>query len=804
VLRFEGQRGDPENIEMTDDKQITIEVDGRQLQASPGAMLIDVTDAAGIAIPRFCYHKKLSVAANCRMCLVDVENVNKPLPACATPVADGMKVHTRSPKALAAQQGTMEFLLINHPLDCPICDQGGECELQDVAMGYGQDISRYVEAKRIIKDENLGPLVATDMTRCIHCTRCVRFGAEIAGVREMGATGRGEHLRIGTYVAKTVDHELSGNIIDLCPVGALTSKPYRYQARAWELTQSSGIASHDSVGSNLYLHVKNNRVMRVHPDENEAVNETWISDRDRFSYEGLYSADRLTSPRVKKNGAWVDVEWDEALELVAGSLKSIANKDASQLAALVSPRKTLEEMYLAQRLLRGLGSGNIDSRLRQGDFRADRTGPLRPWLGLPIADLEQADAVLVIGASLRKQQPLLAHRLRKAALSGAKIIFIAPAEALLTHPALQIVQPPGQMISLLGAINKALGADLPALSELPVLENCAESASKVAELLVHAQRPLVLIGYDIVAHPEYARIQGLAQSLAVAAKATIGFVPEAANSVGAAFAGALPHVAAGGEPALQPGLNAGALLADSPRRAYLLLGVEPAADTWNPAVACQTLDKADFVVALTAWRSSCLDQVADVLLPIADFGETAGTFVNAEHRWQTFKGAVTPAGDARPAWKVLRVLGNLLDLDDFSYSDIQEVQAQLRQICDGKKPDNTPQSAGDLAALDTSDGGMYRVGDVPLYACDALVRRAPSLQKTADAVGLRIAINAREAQRLGLAEGDAVSIKQGDGTASGSLSIIQSVADGCVLIPSAVPGSETLGPSYGPVTLEKG
>jgi NADH-quinone oxidoreductase subunit G len=788
---------------MTDDKQITIEVDGRELQASPGDMLIDVTDAAGINIPRFCYHKKLSIAANCRMCLVDVENVGKPLPACATPVADGMKVQTRSPKALAAQQGTMEFLLINHPLDCPICDQGGECELQDVAVGYGQDISRYVEGKRIVKDQDLGPLIATDMTRCIHCTRCVRFGAEIAGVREMGATGRGEHMRIGTYVAKTVDHELSGNIIDLCPVGALTSKPYRYQARAWELSQSSGVASHDSVGSNLHLHIKSNRVMRVHPQENEAINETWISDRDRFSYEGLYADDRLLAPRVKRNGQWVDVEWDEALELVAGSLKAIAEKDASQLGALLSPRRTSEEMYLAQRMTRGLGSANIDTRLRQGDFRADGSAPPVPWLGVSLAELEQADTVLVVGAHLRKEQPLLAHRLRKAALAGANVIFVTPTSASLTHPAIQITRNPAEFVEFLSGVALTLGADASQLPAVDAEQDAADQQKRIASLLSEASKPLVLLGAGATAHPDYASLQAVCHSLATVAGATIGYVPEAANSVGAGLAGASPLVGPGGEKLDKIGHNAAEMLTNA-LRAYVLIGVEPDADTWNPKQACATLNKADFVVALTPWRNASLDSVADVLLPIADFAETSGTFVSADHHWQAFKGVVSPAGEARPCWKVLRVLGNLLDLPGFDYSTISDVQQELKQACSGKTPDNAPLKPIKCSALEARSKQLYRLGDVPIYAVDGLVRRAPSLQSTADAIAFQVAINADEAKRLGLEDGDLVTIEQDDCSASGPLRIDQNIADGCARIPSAVSGSESLGPAYGPVTLVKG
>jgi NADH-quinone oxidoreductase subunit G len=786
---------------MTDAKQLTIEVDGRVLKAAPGAMLIEITDAAGIPIPRFCYHKKLSIAANCRMCLVEVDKVPKPLPACATPVSEGMKVYTRSPKALAAQKGTMEFLLINHPLDCPICDQGGECELQDVAMGYGSDVSRFAERKRVVADEDLGPLIATDMTRCIHCTRCVRFGGEVAGLREMGATGRGEYMRIGVYVSKTVDHELSGNIIDLCPVGALTSKPFRYHARAWELTQVDGVASHDSLGSNLHLHVRRGSLLRVHPRDNEAVNETWISDRDRFSYQGLYAADRLSTPLIKKGDQWREAEWDEALQLVATKLADTAKRDAGQMATLVSPRATMEEMYLAQKITRGLGSPHVDCRLRQGAF-SDQADPLFSWLGLPVAQLEQADAALVIGANLRKEQPLLAHRLRKAAFQGADLVFCNPVELELTHPGRQIVAAPAQLVQQLAAIAKGLGVRVAGSKGLVHKTKSGNEHKAIGQRLKDAQRALVMLGGLAAASPEFTVLKGLALAIAEAAGATLAVVPAAANSVGAALAGALPFVAPGAKAAEPAGANAQALLKD-PRRAYLLVGLEPDLDTWNPSLACTSLDKADFVVALSPWNSPSLKAVADVILPVGDFAETAGSYVNAEGRWQVFQGAVAPPGEARPAWKVLRVLGNLLDLEGFEFASAGEVRAELRSLCEGTVPDNAPRGDWLDEQGELPNGALYRIGDVPLYACDGLVRRAPALQATRDAVPFGAWIGPQEAQRLGLADGDRVMVSQGDRGAEASLTVDRGIPRGCVRIPVAVAGSEALGAACGPVTLEK-
>ncbi|MCG7907644.1 MAG: NADH-quinone oxidoreductase subunit NuoG, partial [Candidatus Thiodiazotropha taylori] len=620
------------------DKLVTFEVNGQELQAEAGSMLIEATDAAGINIPRFCYHKKLSIAANCRMCLVEVEKVPKPLPACATPVTEGMKVYTRSPKALAAQKGTMEFLLINHPLDCPICDQGGECELQDVAIGYGRDVSRYSEGKRVVADKNIGPLIATDMTRCIHCTRCVRFGEEIAGIREMGATGRGEHMVIGTYIEKSVDSEMSGNIIDLCPVGALTSKPFRFNARAWELTQVEAIAPHDSLGSNLNLHLRGNKVMRVHPKDNESINETWISDRDRFSYEGLYSSDRLTSPMVKKGGEWKEVSWEMALEMAAASLKEIG--DGDQIGTLISPTSTLEELYLAQKLMRGLGCNNIDSRLRQGDFRMDATQNSVHWLGSTLSDMDQMQTVFVVGGNIRKEQPILAHRLRKAALNGAKLHYLNPIQIDLTHSGEQDICTPGEMAGRLAAVAKAAGVK--ASGGAASLLNAAqadESAKQTAANLKAADGALVMLGAMAQAHPDYALLHTIAAALAEATGAQLSILPASANSVGAQLAGAVPHLQAGGSAADRAGLDTLQML-KMPRKGYLLLGVEPGRDFWNGSLSMSALQSADLVVAISAFRSPELEECADILLPMAIFTETSGTYVNAEGRWQQSRGVV--------------------------------------------------------------------------------------------------------------------------------------------------------------------
>jgi len=794
---------------MTD--KITIEIDGRTCEATPGEMIIAVADREGIPIPRFCYHQKLSVASNCRMCLVEVEQSGRAFPksahACGTPVAEGMRVLTRSPLALDAQRGTMEFLLINHPLDCPICDQGGECELQDVAMGYGGDVSRYSERKRVVEDEALGPLIATDMTRCVHCTRCVRFGAEIAGVRELGATGRGEDMRIGTYVAHTVSHELSGNVIDLCPVGALTSKPFRFNARSWELTQAEGIAPHDAVGSNIHFHIRSNRVMRVHPKDNEAVNETWISDRDRFSYQGLAADDRLLQPMVKKDGQWRTADWQEALGMVAEGFKAAAG---DELAALVAPSATLEEMYLLQKVIRSLGGNHIDTRLRQQDFRGDVADAPLPWLGVPIAELEQQQGLLLIGTDIRQEQPLLAHRIRKSAMARGQVALVNPLTLSLTFPSTQYIGRPAEMLENLGAIAKALGGhSSDPIGDLISAAQPNESHRETARWLQEAGqqgRGLVLLGALAVAHPDYCLLKHLTRVIAETARVTVGYLPTGANGVGAYLAGALPHREPGAQLSRTTGMSAAEMLTEA-LRAYLLWGIEPAYDLGNPAQALQALDQAELVVACTTHRGPSLEQTADILLPIAAFAETSGTFVNAGASWQSFRGAVAPPGEARPGWKLLRVLGNRLDLPGFQQVSSVDVLTELQEICDNPEPGNRPpdnRSQNDLQVESRGSGdGLDRIGNLPIYAVDTLVRRAPALQHTPAAVRLCAFLCNTEASALGLAEGDLVEVRQDGFSARMPIGLDDAVPAGCVRIPAGVAGSETLGDQVGPVSMAK-
>lgn len=790
---------------MTD--KISIEIDGRICEAAPGEMIIAVADREGITIPRFCYHKKLSIAANCRMCLVEAEQGGrpfpKPVPACATPVGSGMKVWTRSPKAIEAQQGTMEFLLINHPLDCPICDQGGECELQDVAMGYGSDLSRFTERKRVIQDEDFGPLIATAMTRCIHCTRCVRFSAEIAGVRELGATGRGDHMRIGTFIAHTVSHELSGNIIDLCPVGALTSKPSRFTARPWELTSVDSVAAHDGLGSNLHLHVRGRRVMRVHPRENEAVNETWISDRDRFSYTGLTSADRLTSPLVKENGVWREADWSDALALAAKRLKSA---DAGEMGWLVAPNSTLEELYLAQRIARDLGCPNIDHRLRQQDFRGDRSEPSLPWLGLPVAELETQQALLLIGSDIRQEQPLIAHRIRKAASDGASVALVNPLRLDLHHPARQLVGTPASMVWTLAAIAKSLGArGSSALNDCIDASEPADDHAAVAADLTRAGSQgvgTILLGALASAHPDFTLLKALAQAIGEAARCHVGFLPAAANSVGAYLAGAHPQRLPGARPAAQIGQNLRDML-ENPPKTLVFWGIEPGFDLIDPAAAQTACSQADFVVACSAFRSPLLDSVADVLLPIAAFSETSGTFVNASGSWQRFQGAVPPPGEARPGWKILRVLGNLLDLQGYDYRDSAEVCDELSAVCGDTRLDNRPRGDSAVSAP-AADAPLMRIGTVPIYALDPLVRRASALQQMPMPGSVfAVYLHPDQAAAEGFSAETLVSVRQDGYAASARVILDDRIPLGCAQIPAGVAGSEGLGRLIGPVSLER-
>jgi NADH-quinone oxidoreductase subunit G len=720
---------------------LKVTVDGTEVEVPHGATVMDATNKLGVYVPHFCYHKKLSIAANCRMCLVEIEKAPKPLPACATPVTDGMKVWTHSKLAKDAQNGVMEFLLINHPLDCPICDQGGECQLQDLAVGYGGSNSRYTEEKRVVLRKELGPLVAAEeMSRCIQCTRCVRFGQEIGGIMELGLAGRGENAEIVSFVGRAVESELSGNMIDLCPVGALTSEPFRYQARTWELVRRRSISPHDSLGSNLVVQVKQNKVMRVLPLENDALNECWLSDKDRFSYDGLNSPERLQRPMLKRDGRdghWQEVDWEQAFDFLLPRLKE-------ELGILASPHSTLEELYLASKL------GTADFRLRHSDFSAQLKGI--PWLGMPIAELPKLDRVLVIGSFLRKDHPLLASRLRQAAKRGAQIHMLHSVDDdwLMPIASKKIVAP----------------SDLPS------------AIASYRDLFSGAKNPAVFLGNFAVQHPQAAQIHAAAQALGV----TVGLFGEAANSVGGYLAG-LP---AGGN--VQEVLE---------KKNLVLLNVEPELDCADPVAARKALEAANFVVSLSPYKANL--ECADVLLPIAPFTESAGTYVNTEGRVQSFHATVHPLGDTRPGWKVLRVLGSLLGRQGFEYDTVEQVRAACiggRDVASLLSNDlNGPANPAAVAA-----SGIQRIADVPIYFADPLVRRSPPLQRTRDARPPRAWMNSRLLGKLGIAAGQPVLVNSQTKLMA---ALDDKLPDDCVRIAAAHPTTAGVGPMFGSVTLAK-
>ena len=699
---------------------IEIELDGKKVDIAPGSMIMHAAEKAGTYIPHFCYHKKLSIAANCRMCLVDVEKMPKPMPACATPVTQGMIVRTKSDKAVKAQKSVMEFLLINHPLDCPICDQGGECQLQDLAVGYGASSSRYEEEKRVVMVKDVGPLISMqEMTRCIHCTRCVRFGQEVAGVMELGMSHRGEHAEIETFIGESVDSELSGNMIDICPVGALTSKPFRYSARTWELSRRKSVSPHDSTGANLIVQVKNNKVMRVVPLENEDVNECWIADRDRFSYEALNSDERLTTPMLKQGGQWTPVDWQTALEYVANGLKQIkVDHGAQSIGALVSPHSTLEELCLASALMRGLGSQNVDYRLRNAEF-PDSEGVR--YLGTSIASLSGLQRVLVVGSSLRKDHPLFAQRIRQAARKGCAVNAIfSVAEDWAIPVANALKCPADSWVQGLAAVAAAVAAETGVAP--PVQVAVTETAKAIAQSMLSGERKAILLGNAAAHHARASSMLVLANWIGEQTGATVGYLTEAANTVGAQLAGALPG---------QDGLNAGQMLGGA-LKAVVLLNTEPEFDSAAGVSAAVGLAQAQMIVTLSPFKSNMA--FSDVLLPIAPFTETSGTFVNAEGRVQSFHAVVKPLGETRPAWKVLRVLANLLDVPGFDFESSQDV---LNQVCGLPPADRTHLSAEMLsnkshAAVDLTPAPTAPVV-ASIYALDGTVRRAASLQLTADA-----------------------------------------------------------------------
>lgn len=769
-------------------------IDDKRIEVAQGATVMDAAHALGIFIPHFCYHKKLSIAANCRMCLVEVEKATKPLPACATPVTDGMVVRTHSDKAIKAQKGVMELLLINHPLDCPICDQGGECALQDLAVGYGGSASRYAEPKRVVKEKALGPLIATDMTRCIHCSRCVRFGQEIAGLMELGMPGRGEHTEVMPFLESQVTSEISGNLIDLCPVGALTSKPFRFSARTWELARRSAISPHDSLGANLEVHVKDKRVYRVLPRENEAVNECWLADRDRYAYEALNSDKRLTQPMVRDGGDWVEVDWHKALSQVVGALKVLIDTHGPDAVGfLASPHQTVEELYLLQKLARALGCQNIDHRLDRADLYAAAGVS---WLGMAIAEVEQLDRILLIGSTVRKEQPLLAQRLRKAVKAGAELnVLHAADDDLLSRVANRLIAKPSGLPAALAQVARALqeaSRDVGPLALDGVIST--DAARAIAVSLMSGGRKAVLLGAYAQQHPAASSLHALAQAIARATGAVFGVLPAAANTVGAGVIGCQPGPG---------GLDAMSML-QQPRKAYVILGAEPELDAADALLARHAMGAAELVVALTAFKDRAT-AYAHVMLPIAPHTETAGSFVNMEGRLQSFEACVPPRGEARPAWKVLRVLANMLGLAGFDHDTAAAILAEA--LPEGEagirvRLDNAVGSVelGNLSALP----GLERLAETPIYQLDALTRRAPALQATPDGEAAAACwANGALIQRLGLTIDKPVKVRQGEGEAILRLRRDDRLPEEVVRVAAAHPLTSRLGPRFGSLSLEK-
>lgn len=775
---------------------IEIEIDGQKLTAQPNQTVIQVADAAGIYIPRFCYHKQLSIPANCRMCLVEMEKSPKAVPACATPVAPGMKIYTKSAKTLAAQRAVMEFLLINHPLDCPICDQGGECELQDLSMGYGGSRSHYDECKRSVADEDLGPLIATEMTRCIQCTRCVRFGDEIAGLRELGIVNRGEHEAISTYVQQAMKSEVSGNIIDLCPVGALTSKPYRFTARAWELNQAPSVAPHDCLGSNLNIHTRYGKVMRVVARENKQINEVWLSDRDRFSYAGLYHVDRLEEPMAYIDGKWQAIDWQNAFAMAATKIGETINEfGADKIGALASPNATLEEFYLLQKIMRGLGSPHIDHRLREVDMQ-DQTGmALFPGLDMPIIDLQTCDAILLIGSNIQKEQPIAALHIRKAVQKGATVLAVNGVDYRFNFKvsAKKIVAP-HQMTNALASIINAIKPEFDGIE-------VDETAKAFAQQLQGKQKVCILLGAQSLHHMQASDLRALAVYLAELTGAKLGLMTDGANAAGAWIAGAIPHRHAAGQEINHIGLDAYAML-HKPRKAYLLFNVEPELDCAHATLAIEALKQAKFVLAFSMYKNAVLEEHADLILPITPFTETSGTFINVAGEWQSFNGVAKPYASSRPAWKVLRVLGNFLHLDGFEYESSDAICQEIKAL-PLKEMTLQLQSAKKLGV---SKKQMTRIGEIPLYATDSLVRRSIPLQKAQALMEEEvnaIRLHPETASQLGLQEGDTVRVKQQAAEATLPLVLDERIAREAAWIAGGLAATSGLGDLFGELEIGK-
>lgn len=812
---------------------VTVEIDDKKVEASAGATIIEAADQAGIYIPRFCYHKKLSVAANCRMCLVEVTKSGKPLPACATPIAEGMQIHTQSDMALAAQRAVMEFLLINHPLDCPICDQGGECELQDVSMGYGGGYSSYREAKRAVAKEDIGPLIDTGMTRCIHCTRCVRFGEEVAGLRELGATGRGEDMQIGTYVKHFLRSEISGNVIDLCPVGALTSKPYRYSARGWEMQAHAAVAPHDCLGSNVVLHTRATgtaadaprQVMRVLPREAPHLNEMWLSDRDRFSYAALQHESRLLYPQIKRNGKWHVVTWQQILPEVVQRLQTITASESSAqaksvsgdkntLAGLIAPQASTEEMYLLQRILRHLGSDSIDYRVRQQDFSDQQHWPASLISEATASDLEQAHKIFLLGSNIRYEVPLLGLRVRMAALSenaGAAVVVLNQIDYDFTFAtAAKLISSPQNWRAQLEALLQLLKASAEAPNAQSSGENSpavTDAQQQLQQMAIELGKPgegVIVLGLDALHHPQAAVLRHLAHKIAKLTGCKLMLLTDGANSAGAAWAGCVPHRHLQGEDVAQAGCDAREMFA-KPHRAYWLHGIEPEYDSAVPQQALAALRQAELVICCHSYVSSAMRDYADILLPAAAWSEYAGSFINMFGDWQAFSAIGAPPNEVRPAWKILQAVGRLLGIADFTAQHASAVSEDLRLQWPTYKTTEQvhPWHASELPPLPSVDSKvkqLFRAAPWGIYNGDAMLRRASDLQQV-DLNLPDVAINQVTADRLQLSAGQNVIVEQAGQSLTATLSIHASLADNVLCLPSGTDFSAGFGEAMTEIKL---
>lgn len=799
--------------EIDDIPGVSIEIDGISMDVPQGSMIIEAADSTeSVRIPRFCYHKKLSVAANCRMCLVEVEGGRKPMPACATPVSDGMKVFTKSQKTIEYQKSVMEFLLINHPLDCPVCDQGGECELQDVAMGYGKDVSRYTEGKRVVSDKNIGSLISTDLTRCIQCTRCVRFGVEVAGTQELGMIGRGEHSEIATFLEGAVESELSGNVIDLCPVGALTAKPSRFTARPWELQQMPGIASHDCVGSHVWGHVRRGDVMRVVPRDNESINECWLSDRDRFGYEGLHAENRATEPMIKRDGEWEKLDWADAFEYIVNTCDKLCKqKGPETLAALSSPSSTVEEGYLLQKLVRQIGSNSVDFRVRQLDFKHQNVCDLSAGLDCSIDEIEDFDAIILVGSCVRHEQPIIHHRIRNAVRDpGTHVMTINSKrfDLRLRHQDCWVVDKhtiPQALLETVKAVMEKTGKTYAdnGLDSLLTQITPSEKAKLCAEYLCNAKRPAIFMGELAQNHPQASLIMGCVRVLRELTGSRGGSLTPGANSAGLAQAGVLPHRLPGGQKVENEGFTAGDILSGSKTAgAVFLLNLDPALDTAYGQLAVDSLKQSDLVVAMTPFVTDAIKEAADIILPIAAAEETSGTFVNVTKKCvQSFAAMGKAKGQARPAWKVLRVMGNFFKQDGFEFETSQDVLAEM-QSHEMMDIDHKVEFVNLANLPDTTS--VCRASPIPIYAGDMTARHADALSK---GVKMRyvdfVRVSPNLAAELAVMNDDKLEVTTQFGTAALPVFVDATMADRTVYIHQGRDSTKALGPDCDNIKLKK-